>query len=188
MDRDWIANLDFGSQYTHLITRRIREHKVYSGIVPYNIGADELSARKPKAVILSGGPASVTAAKSPVCDKDIFNMGIPVLGICYGAQLMAKLLEGNVAKAKTREYGKATLSIRSKKTLFKDLLSKETIWMSHGDRITKLPKGFRVIGSTSNSPVAAMEHPEKNFFGVQFHPESILTKYGKQFLKNFLKI
>jgi len=186
VDRDWIAILDFGSQYTHLITRRIREHKVYSGIVPYNIGADELSARKPKAVILSGGPASVTAAKSPVCDKDIFNMGIPVLGICYGAQLMAKLLEGNVAKAKTREYGKATLSIRSKKTLFKDLLSKETIWMSHGDRITKLPKGFRVIGSTSNSPVAAMEHPEKNFFGVQFHPEVVHTPKGKIILKNFL--
>jgi len=184
--KNWVAILDFGSQYTHLIARRIRENKVYSEIVPYNITARKLLARRPSAVILSGGPASVSSKKSPTCDKDIFNIGIPILGICYGAQLMAKLLGGKVTKAKAREYGKAILSVKSKKTLFKALNSKETIWMSHGDKITRLPKGFSVIGSTSNSPIAAMENRIEKFYGVQFHPEVVHTPKGKRILKNFL--
>ena len=186
MHKDWVAILDFGSQYTHLIARRIRECKVYSEIVPYNINARKLLRRRPNAIILSGGPASVISRKAPLCDKNIFNIGVPVLGICYGAQLMAKVLGGKVKKAKAREYGKAILKVKSRKTLFKRLLSKEVIWMSHGDRITKLPGGFRPIGSTSNSPVAAMESKENRFYGVQFHPEVVHTPKGKRILRNFL--
>lgn len=186
MHKDWIAILDFGSQYTHLIARRTRECKVYSEIVPYNISARELLVRRPRAIILSGGPASVTSRKSPMCDEDIFNIGIPVLGICYGAQLMTKVLGGSVSKAKKREYGKTILRIKSKQTLFKGLLSKEVIWMSHGDRIVRLPKSFRIISSTSNSPVAAMENRDKRLYGVQFHPEVVHTPKGKKILRNFL--
>jgi len=186
MHKDWVAILDFGSQYTHLIARRIRECKVYSEIVPYNISARKLLRRRPSAIILSGGPASVISRKAPLCDKNIFNIGVPVLGICYGAQLMAKVLGGKVTKAKKREYGKAILNIKSKKGLFKGLLSKEVIWMSHGDRITKLSRGFSVIGSTSNSPVAAMGNEKEKFYGVQFHPEVVHTLKGKKILKSFL--
>lgn len=186
MVKDWIAILDFGSQYTHLIARRVRECKVYSEIVPCNIKARKLLARRPKAIILSGGPASVTSKGSPSCDRDIFNIGIPILGICYGAQITAKILGGKVLKARAREYGKAILNIKSKESLFKGLLSKETIWMSHGDRITHLPKGFRIIGSTKNSPIAAMENKNERFYGLQFHPEVVHTPKGKIILKNFL--
>jgi len=161
-------------------------NKVYSEIVPYNINARKLLRRRPSAIILSGGPASVISRKAPLCDKNIFNIGVPILGICYGAQLMAKVLGGKVTKAKAGEYGKAILKAKSRKTLFKGLLSKEVIWMSHGDRITKLPGGFRPMGSTSNSPVAAMESKENRFYGVQFHPEVIHTPKGKRILRNFL--
>ncbi|MCK4518581.1 MAG: glutamine-hydrolyzing GMP synthase, partial [Candidatus Omnitrophica bacterium] len=184
--QDWVAILDFGSQYTHLIARRVRELKVYSEIVPFNIKAKDLAKRNPKAIILSGGPASVTLKKSPVCDKGIFELGVPVLGICYGTQLMGKCFGGRVIGAKKREYGKAILSTKSKKSLFKGLLSKETVWMSHGDRIKKLPMGFKVIGTTSNSPMAAMENASKKLYGLQFHPEVIHTPKGKKILKNFV--
>jgi len=186
MHKDWVAILDFGSQYTHLIARRVRECKVYSEIVPYDISARKLLTRKPAAIILSGGPASVLSRKSPACNTDIFNIGIPVLGICYGAQLMAKALGGKVNKAGAREYGKAVLKVKSKKTLFKGLLKNETIWMSHGDRITRLPKGFHIIGASANSPIAAMENKDKRFYGVQFHPEVVHTPKGKKILKNFI--
>jgi len=186
MCKDWVAILDFGSQYTHLIARRVRECGIYSEIIPYNISISKLVKRFPKAIVLSGGPASVISIKSLVCDKAIFDMDIPVLGICYGAQLMAKMLGGKVSKAKAREYGKATLKVKDRKRLFKGLAKKETIWMSHGDRILKLPKGFGVIGVTENSPVAAMENRVKRFYGLQFHPEVIHTAKGKQILRNFL--
>jgi GMP synthase (glutamine-hydrolysing) len=186
MVREWVAILDFGSQYTHLIARRVRECKVYSEILPFNVRAKEILDRSPKAIILSGGPASVMYKKSPTCDKGIFNLNIPVLGICYGAQLMALALGGGVAKAKKREYGKAILSIRSKESLFKGLLKKEIIWMSHGDRVTKLPRGFRAIGETANSPMAAFESITKKLYGVQFHPEVTHTPKGKRILRNFL--
>jgi GMP synthase (glutamine-hydrolysing) len=133
MDRDGIAILDFGSQYTHLIARRIRECGVYSEIVSYDIEASRLLDKGVKGIILSGGPASVMARKNPVCDKNIFNIGLPILGICYGAQLMAKILGGKVSKAGAREYGKATLKVKSRENLFKGLASKEIVWMSHGD-------------------------------------------------------
>ena len=186
MNKNWIAILDFGSQYTHLIARRIRELGVYSEIVPYSISTRELLARKPSGIILSGGPASVTKEKSPACDRSIFNIGIPVLGICYGTQLMAKTLGGKVASSKKREYGKATLKIKGKSNFFKSLSPKETVWMSHGDKVTKLPKGFKTIGSTSNSHIAAMENEKRKFYGVQFHPEVVHTSNGKKILKNFV--
>lgn len=186
MTKDWIAILDFGSQYTHLIARRIRECGVYSEVVPYNIKAQQLLTRAPSGIILSGGPASVVARKSPACDIDIFNIGVPVLGICYGAQLMGRLLGGKVAKASAREYGKAVLKAKSRKGLFKQLAPKEIVWMSHGDKITRLPGGFRVIGSTENALMAAMEDEARRFYGVQFHPEVVHTPKGKRILKNFL--
>ena len=186
MYKDWVAILDFGSQYTHLIARRVRECKVYSEIVPYDISARKLLARRPAAIILSGGPASVLSRKSPACSNDIFNIGIPILGICYGAQLMARALGGKVNKAKVREYGKAVLKVKSNKTLFAGLRSSEVIWMSHGDRIARLPKGFHIIGASADSPIAAMENRDKRFYGVQFHPEVVHTPKGKKILKNFI--
>jgi len=186
MCKDWIAILDFGSQYTHLIARRIREMGVYSEIVSYNTKARNLLARGPKGIILSGGPASIISVKSPVCDKDVFSIGIPMLGICYGAQLMAKFLGGAVAKARAREYGKTYLKIKSKARLFKDLSSKEVVWMSHGDKVTKLPTGFKIIGSTDNTQIAAMENRKKKLYGVQFHPEVVHTPKGRLILRNFV--
>ena len=186
MPKDWIAILDFGSQYTHLIARRVRECGVYSQIVAYNITARTLSAGAPRAVILSGGPASVTARKSPVCDSGIFNIGLPVLGICYGAQLMAKFLGGRVDKAKLREYGSAVLKIASAAGLFKGLAKNELVWMSHGDKIAALPKRFKIIGSTDNARIAAMADEKRKFYGLQFHPEVAHTPKGKKIIENFL--
>ncbi len=186
MTGEWIAILDFGSQYTHLIARRVRECGVYSEILPYNIPVRKLLSLKPKAVILSGGPASVNSKRSPVCDKELFNTGLPVLGICYGAQLMARFSGGRVAKAKLREYGKAHIRIRSKKDIFKGLSSDEVVWMSHGDKISKLPPGFKVAGSTKNALIAAMADCKNSFFGLQFHPEVAHTPGGKKILKNFI--
>ncbi|MFH1783444.1 MAG: glutamine-hydrolyzing GMP synthase [bacterium] len=186
MYKDSIAILDFGSQYTHLIARRVRECGVYSEIIPYNITAKDLLARSPKAIIISGGPASVLSNKSPVCDKAIFNMGIPVFGICYGAQLMTKFLGGKVARAKAREYGRAVLKVKSTKEIFKDLSKREKIWMSHGDKISSLPEGFQIIGATKNSPVAAMRDSKRRLYGVQFHPEVVHTPKGKKIIKNFV--
>ena len=178
--------LDFGSQYTHLIARRVRELKIYSEIVPFRISAAEIEKQEVGAIILSGGPASVTASRSPACQKDIFNLGIPILGICYGAQLMAKELGGKVAPAPLREYGPAFLKVRERANLFKSLSSREPIWMSHGDRIIKLPAGFKTTGSTQNSPIASMANPEKKLYGLQFHPEVVHTPKGKIILKNFV--
>ena len=186
-DNNWVAILDFGSQYTHLIARRVRELKVYSEIVPFNIKAKELAKRSPKAIILSGGPASVTAKKSPRCDKGIFELGVPVLGICYGAQLMTKVFNGKVIGAKKREYGKASFKPSSGKDLFKGINKSQIVWMSHGDRIKKLPHGFKVIGTTSNSPIAAMSCESKKLYGLQFHPEVVHTPNGKIIIKNFIK-
>ena len=184
--KNWIAILDFGSQYTHLIARRIRECGVYSEIVPYNIRPGALLEKRPAAIILSGGPASVISGRPPVCNKGIFRMGVPVLGICYGAQLMSATLGGGVKKAKKREYGKALLKIRSRKTLMSGLGTREIVWMSHADRINRLPSGFRIIASTPNSRIAAMEDPVRLFYGLQFHPEVTHTPNGTRILKNFI--
>ncbi|MBN2121356.1 MAG: glutamine-hydrolyzing GMP synthase [Candidatus Omnitrophica bacterium] len=185
-NRDWVAILDLGSQYTHLIARRVRELGVYSEIVDYRIKPKELLLRAPKAIILSGGPASLTSSNSPVIPAGIFKLGIPVLGICYGAQLMAKLMKGRVVKAKAREYGKTQLFVKSNMSLFKGLKSRQIVWMSHGDKISRLPRGFSNLASTRNSSIAAMENREQGLYGLQFHPEVVHTPKGKKMLKNFI--
>ena len=181
-----VAILDFGSQYTQLIARRVRELGEYSEIVRHDIRAATLAARKPKAVILSGGPASVPAKGSPRCDKAIFELGVPVLGICYGMQLMAHTLGGTVGGSDQREYGHAFLNVTKKAPLFAGLHKKFAVWMSHGDRVEKLPRGFDVIGQSHNSPVAAMRHRSRKLYGVQFHPEVVHTPKGTKILRNFL--
>lgn len=183
---DWVGILDFGSQYTHLIARRIRELGVYSEILSFNITKGELLKRSPKAIILSGGPASVTEKGSPFCDGGVFGLGIPVLGICYGQQLMAKLLGGKVLAAKEREYGKAGLTIIDRSDLFKGLSNHEVVWMSHGDRVVKLPKGFFAAAKTKNAPFAAIADKKRKLFGVQFHPEVVHTPNGTNILRNFV--
>ena len=181
-----VAILDFGSQYTQLIARRVRELGEYSEIVRHDIKAAKLAARKPKAIILSGGPASVPAKGSPRCDKAIFDLGVPTLGICYGMQLMAHTLGGVVIGSDDREYGHAFLNATKTNALFKGLSKKFSVWMSHGDRVDKLPRGFEVIGQSHNSPVAAMCHRSRDLYGVQFHPEVVHTPKGTEILRNFL--
>ncbi len=181
-----VAILDFGSQYTQLIARRVRELGEYSEIVRHDIPAAKLAARRPKAVILSGGPASVPKRGSPRCDKGIFKLGVPVLGICYGMQLMAHTLGGKVAGADRREYGHAFLNVARTDPLFAGLHRKISVWMSHGDRVEKLPRGFDVIGESHSSPVAAMRHRSRKLYGVQFHPEVVHTPRGTEILRNFL--
>jgi GMP synthase (glutamine-hydrolysing) len=169
-----IVILDFGSQYTQVIARRVRECHVYSVIVPFDKPAPEVAAMKPSGIILSGGPSSVYAADAPLPDKNIFSLGVPMLGVCYGVQIFAHFLGGRVEKWQKREYGKGTLSVVDRScALFGDLPEKLQVWNSHGDKITRLPKGFAVVGTTENSDYAAMEHREKKLFGIQFHPEVV---------------
>ncbi len=184
--KELVAILDFGSQYTQLIARSVRELGEYSEIVRHDIRAAKLAARKPKAIILSGGPASVPAKSSPRCDKAIFELGAPVLGICYGMELIAHMLGGVVVGSDEREYGHALLNVTKSCALFKGLGKKFSVWMSHGDRVEKLPRGFDVIGQSYSSPVAAMRHRSQKLYGVQFHPEVVHTPNGTKILRNFL--
>jgi len=184
--RNFIAVLDFGAQYAHLIARRVRECKVYSELLPYNTSSDELMGLHPKGIILSGGPASVYVKDAPTCDPRIFNLGIPVLGICYGLQLMAHMLGGAVSKADRREYGKAQLIIDDNSDLFKGLPQKLSVWMSHGDKVIKLPNGFSTIAHTANSFIAAMRDEKRKLYAVQFHPEVANAEQGKEILKGFI--
>jgi GMP synthase (glutamine-hydrolysing) len=184
--KNFILILDFGSQYTQLIARRIREMKVFSQIAPYNISASDVDKLSPKGIILSGGPASVYDKKSPELAKNIFKLGIPILGICYGMQLIAQLLAGKVKHTAEREYGSTELFIDNHKDLFNSLPSNLTCWMSHGDYIKKLPIGFVSIAHTLNTPFAAIANRHRKIFGVQFHPEVEHTQRGEQILNNFL--
>ncbi|MDI6801001.1 MAG: glutamine-hydrolyzing GMP synthase [Thermodesulfovibrionales bacterium] len=181
-----ILVLDFGSQYTQLIARRIREGRVYSEIFPFNAPIEKIKAFNPKGIILSGGPSSVYDKEAPAPDIEVFKLGLPILGICYGMQLMAHYLGGKVAKAVKREYGKAELIVDDSSDLFKKASKKTKVWMSHGDRIEKLPKGFSTIGHTDNSPIAAMAYREKGFYALQFHPEVVHTDEGTKILQNFV--
>lgn len=183
---DKILILDFGSQYTQLIARRIREGHVYSEIVPFNVSIRKIKEFQPKGIVLSGGPSSVYDDSSPLPDPEVFKLGLPVLGICYGMQLMAHTLGGTVAKAQKREYGKAELIVNDDNDLLWGLMLKTKVWMSHGDRIEKLPEGFRAIGHTDNSPVAAMADPSRKFYAMQFHPEVVHTDEGARILQNFV--
>ena len=177
--------LDFGSQVTQLIARRVREAKVYSEIHPYHLSLDAIKAMKPAAIILSGGPASVHVKGSPKPDKGVFELGVPVLGICYGMQLMGHLLGGKVRPAKTREFGHAVIGITGANPLFKGLGKSQKVWMSHGDHVDALPKGFKVIAKTEAS-VAAMADEKRGLYALQFHPEVAHTAQGFAMLKNFL--
>jgi GMP synthase (glutamine-hydrolysing) len=182
-----IVILDFGSQYTQVIARRIRECSVYSTILRYDTPAEKIAALHPKGIILSGGPASVYAKDAPLPDKGIFKLGMPMLGVCYGVQIFAQFLGGRVEKWQKREYGKGTLTVADKKcALFKHLPEQLQVWNSHGDKITRLPKDFVVVGTTENSDYAAMEHPRKKLFGIQFHPEVVHTPRGKEIIANFV--
>jgi len=178
--------LDFGSQYTQLIARRIRENKVYSKIVPHNISAEEIKKVGPRGLVLSGGPASVYDDKSPKCDKAIFKLGIPILGICYGQQLMAHILGGKVKRTREREYGRQELFIDNHADFFNGLPGNITSWMSHGDYVIRLPKGYQVIAHTLSTPFAAFCSKDRKFFGVQFHPEVAHTARGSHIVSNFL--
>ena len=182
-----IVILDFGSQYTQVIARRIRECSVYSTILRYDTPAAEIAALKPSGLILSGGPSSVYAEDAPLPDKAIFALGIPVLGICYGVQLFAQFLGGKVEPGQKREYGKGTLTVREPSCmLFRKLPALLQVWNSHGDKLTKLPKGFAPVATTENSDYAAIENHAKRFFGLQFHPEVVHTPRGKEIIANFV--
>lgn len=183
---EFILVLDFGSQYTQLIARRIRELGVYSEVQPFNFPIDEIVKSKPKGIILSGGPASVYENGSPQVDVKLFELGIPVLGICYGLQLIAYNLGGEVDRFAKREYGKAILKIEKDDDLFYGLGSNTVVWMSHGDALVKAPDGFEVIGQTENSPICAIRKKDKKIYGVQFHPEVAHTEKGIDMLKNFV--
>ncbi|MFA5156065.1 MAG: glutamine-hydrolyzing GMP synthase [Candidatus Omnitrophota bacterium] len=186
MNRQTIIILDFGSQYTQLIARRVRENKVFSRIVPFNMPAKEIAALNPKGLILSGGPASVTNKKSPVPDKGIFKLGVPILGICYGMQVVTEMLGGKVKHTKDREFGKVELFIDDNRDLFSHMAGNFTCWASHGDLVTKLPPGFKVSAHTLNTPITAIVNHTKKIFGVQFHPEVTHTEKGNQIIANFL--
>jgi GMP synthase (glutamine-hydrolysing) len=181
-----ILILDFGSQYTQLIARRIREKNVYSEIHPHTFSIDEIKRLNPKGIILSGGPMSVYDEGSPQIDKEIFELNIPVLGICYGLQLIALNFKGEVQPALDREYGKTNLEILGKSTLFENVKDNSVVWMSHGDYITGLPEEFGVSGKSENSPICAVSNEEKKIYGLQFHPEVSHTIEGKKILSNFV--
>jgi GMP synthase (glutamine-hydrolysing) len=184
--QEMIVVLDFGSQYNQLITRRIREFGVYSELHPHTITAEEIKKLNPKGIIFSGGPNSVYDENSFRCDENIFEMGLPILGICYGMQLMTLYYEGKVEKAKNREYGKAVLNVQNQSALFQGLPDEQTVWMSHGDLVVEAPKGFVIDGTSPSCPISAMSDKERKLYGVQFHPEVRHSVYGNELLKNFV--
>ncbi|MDX2080419.1 MAG: glutamine-hydrolyzing GMP synthase [Terrimicrobiaceae bacterium] len=181
-----ILILDFGSQYTQVIARRVRECQVYSEIVPFRTKAAAIAKLNPAGIILSGGPASVYAPKAPQVDAAIYELGVPVLGICYGMQLIAHGLGGKVERSERREYGPGRLRVDRTSALFHKLPAELDVWNSHGDKITRLPKGFRALGRTENSPHAVIGDPKRNIFGLQFHPEVVHTPRGKEIIANFV--
>ncbi len=186
MKNELILILDFGGQYNQLIARRVRECNVYSEVVPYNISIEKIKEKNPKGIIFTGGPASVYGEDAPKCDKEIFELGIPILGICYGMQLMALTLGGKVARPNKREYGTTDVSIDNTSLLLQGFGETNGFLMSHTDYVETVPDGFKNIGSTSSCPNAGMENQEKKLYGIQFHPEVNNSKNGIQVIKNFL--
>jgi GMP synthase (glutamine-hydrolysing) len=186
MKKDTVVILDFGSQYNQLIARRVRECKVYSVLIPYSTPIWKIKSYNPRAIILTGGPASVSEKGSPKADPEIFKLGVPVLGICYGMQFMAYALGGKVGKSKKREYGYAELILNKRERFFAGFGREEKVWMSHGDKVQEKPKGFIVLARTKNSHIASMADPKRKIYGVQFHPEVIHTPKGMRIFKNFL--
>lgn len=186
MEKEMIIVLDFGGQYNQLIARRVRECSVYAEVHPYTMPLEQIKAMNPKGIIFTGGPNSVYGEDSPRCSKEIFDLGIPILGICYGSQLMAYLLGGEVKTAPVSEYGKTEVETDQQSVLFGDVSRKTICWMSHTDYIAKAPEGFRITASTPVCPVAAMEMPEKKLYATQFHPEVMHTQEGMKMLANFV--
>ncbi|MFM7375059.1 MAG: glutamine-hydrolyzing GMP synthase, partial [Chthoniobacterales bacterium] len=181
-----IAILDFGSQYTQVIARRVRECRVYSEILPHDTTAEALRKNGVQGIIFSGGPASVYAKGAPRVDRDIYKLGLPILGICYGMQLLARDLGGAVEPSKRREFGPGKLSVTRAGRLFAGMPRKLEVWNSHGDKVTKLPRGFVAIGTTENSQAAAVADLKRGFYGLQFHPEVSHTPRGSEVIENFL--
>jgi len=185
-DREMVLVMDFGGQYSQLIARRIRECGVYCEIVPFNIGIDQLVAKRPRGIVFSGGPSSVYGENAPKCDDRVFRLGIPILGICYGMQLTAHVLGGEVRHASAREYGKTNLYIDQNSGIFAEIPPETQVWMSHGDYIARPPADFAVTAHTNHTPVAAMANDRQRIYGVQFHPEVVHTPEGLKMIRNFL--
>ncbi|USG66376.1 glutamine-hydrolyzing GMP synthase [Brevibacillus ruminantium] len=183
---EMVVVLDFGGQYNQLIARRVRDLGVYSELVPFNTPVEKIKEMQPKGIIFSGGPASVYEEGAPKVDPAIFELGLPVLGICYGMQLMSYMLEGKVERAGKREYGKSELRLQNPHSLYDQWTENEVVWMSHTDKVVELPAGFRVDAVSDSCPVAAISHPERKLYGVQFHPEVRHTVKGNEFISNFL--
>ncbi len=186
VNRQMIAILDFGSQYSELIARRIRETEVYSEVISYRTTADQLKQLNPKGIILSGGPSSVYAENAPQCDPELWNLGIPILGVCYGMQLMVQQQGGSVEAADRAEYGKASIHIDDPTDLLTNVDEGTTMWMSHGDSVIKLPEGFEIMAHTDNTPNAAIANHERKMYGVQFHPEVVHSIGGMALIRNFV--
>jgi len=178
--------LDFGSQYTQLIARRIREHRVYSVVQPFDLAPEKIRAMAPAAIILSGGPQSVYSEAAPYCSREVFELGVPILGICYGMQLTAYLLDGKVEAVTEREYGRAEIDVTAESPLFAGTPAHQRVWASHGDSILAGPPGFRTTASSASAPIAAFENQERRCYGIQFHPEVTHSEAGSQILRNFL--
>ena len=185
-NHELVIVIDFGAQYAQLIARRVRECCVYCEIVPYNCPLEKIKEMHPAAIILSGGPASVYVENAPKADEGIFELGIPVLGLCYGHQFMCQALGGKVSSANTREFGKTAIELDTDAPLFRNLIDQNICWMSHNDFVSEPPAGFEVLAVTSDCPAAAVGNPEKKFYGVQFHPEVEHTPFGKKMISNFL--
>jgi GMP synthase (glutamine-hydrolysing) len=185
-NHETIVVLDFGGQYNQLIARRIRDLGVYSVLLPYNSSVEKIAAYQPKGIVFSGGPASVYESNAPQVDKGVYALGVPIMGICYGMQLMATQLGGQVEAAHAREYGKADVTFEQDSIFVKGLSSEQTVWMSHTDHVTELPTGFRVDASTSNAPIAAMSDERRRVYAVQFHPEVRHSVQGNEMILNFL--
>ncbi|EYE89540.1 GMP synthase [Fervidicella metallireducens AeB] len=186
MEKELILIVDFGGQYKQLIARRVRECHVYCEIVPNTMPVDEMIARNPKGIIFTGGPNSVYAEGAPRLDKKIFEAGIPILGLCYGMQLMAYTKGGKVQGGEVREYGNTKIKVDTTSPIFKGIPEESIFWMSHTDHVAVVPEGFKVIGSSDNCPHAAMSNDERKLYGVQFHPEVVHSEYGKNVIENFL--
>ena len=186
MNNEMVLVIDFGGQYNQLIARRVREANVYCEVIPYSASIERIKSYNPKGIIFTGGPNSVLDEGAPKCDPAIFELGVPVLGICYGMQLMSIMLGGSVAAAKQREYGKVEICVDKAQPLFQDIEENTTCWMSHTYYVDTPPQGFTVTAKSLNCPVGAMQHVEKNFYAVQFHPEVMHTPRGTDMLRNFL--
>src|SRR6195952_4047021 len=184
---DVVLVVDFGAQYAQLIARRVRECHVYSEIVPWSMPVAEMLAKRPKAIILSGGPKSVYSPGAPAIDPAMFSAGVPTFGICYGHQVMASALGGQVARTGQAEYGSTRLRVEAPGVLFSDLPVQQLVWMSHGDSVVQAPDGFSVTASTETTPVAGFEDPVRGLYGVQFHPEVVHSEQGLEVLRRFLR-